>query len=144
MQDLSDKQRWRSKQGEAGEQKAKATRVLTDRNDYPQNSNCDVVAYEVVITRSWDEKTERKKNKTKQKVPFKKTPFPKFSCQRETQVWSITMETTYLHTIQAENPSDFTLDRWLFLNSICKSWGISYKCNEMRFKTTGDKCISRD
>lgn len=86
MQDLSDKQRWRSKQGEADEQTAKATRVLTDRNDYPQNSNCDVVAYEVVITRSWDEKTERKKNKTKQKVLFQDTLSKVFMLERNTSV----------------------------------------------------------
>lgn len=53
VQDLSDKRRWKEQAGgEAGEQQAKATVLLTNRNDYPQNSNCDVVTYEVVITRS--------------------------------------------------------------------------------------------
>lgn len=65
IQDLSDKQRQRSKEGEAGRQKAKTTarksKVLTDRNDYPQNSYCDVVTYEVVITCSWDEQKEKEK-----------------------------------------------------------------------------------
>lgn len=40
----------RSKQGEAGEQEPAG--LLTDRNDYSQNSHGDVVAYEVVITSS--------------------------------------------------------------------------------------------
>lgn len=45
------------KQGEAGEQDPAG--VLTDRNDYSQNSHGDVVAYEVVITSSWKEKSEK-------------------------------------------------------------------------------------
>lgn len=53
VQYLSDKRRWKEQAGgEAGEQQAKATVLLTNRNDYPQNRNCDVVTYEVVITRS--------------------------------------------------------------------------------------------
>ena len=45
-----------SEEGEAGRQGAETattrSRVLTDRNDYPQHGHCDVVTYEVVITRS--------------------------------------------------------------------------------------------
>lgn len=56
MQELSNELMCRSKEGEASRQKANNTerksRVLTDGNDYPQNGYCDVVTYEVVITRS--------------------------------------------------------------------------------------------
>lgn len=45
--------------------RAEKARVLTDRNDYPQNCYCDVVTYEVVIACSWDETREREKKKIK-------------------------------------------------------------------------------
>lgn len=35
-----------------GEKHAEATVLLTNWNDYPQDSNCDVVTYQVVIARS--------------------------------------------------------------------------------------------
>lgn len=71
------KQGGRSRRAESKGNTARKSRVLTDRNDYPQNSHCDVVTYEVVITRSWDEQKERKKkrkkNNNKQKVLFPNT-----------------------------------------------------------------------
>lgn len=54
MQKWSSKQR-QERQGEAGEQAA--AELLTDRNDDSQNSHGDVVADEVVITASWQEKS---------------------------------------------------------------------------------------
>lgn len=54
MQKWSSKQR-QEQQGEAGAQAA--AELLTDRNDDSQNSHGDVVANEVVITASWQEKS---------------------------------------------------------------------------------------
>lgn len=54
MQKWSSKQR-QEQQGEAGEQAA--AERLTDRNDDSQNSHGDVVADEVVVTASWQEKS---------------------------------------------------------------------------------------
>lgn len=71
MQDLSEqaekaKRGGRSRRAESKGNTATKSSSLTDRNDYPQNSNCDVVTYEVVITRSFHKQKEKeKKNKQK-------------------------------------------------------------------------------
>lgn len=140
MQDLSEqaekaKRGGRSRRAESKGNTASKSSSLTDRNDYPQNSNCDVVTYEVVITRSFHKQKE-KKNKQKSSVP----KHPPDGIARKKQVWCIMLKTNDLHNIQAQNTSDFTLEC-----KLCK-WNayerrMPYKCF---FSTRGDKCNSRE
>lgn len=53
---VTEKQGGRSRQAESNDDATKTWRQLTDGNDDPQDSNGDVVTYQVVIARSWREK----------------------------------------------------------------------------------------
>lgn len=125
MQDLSDKQRMEKQAG--GSQQ---TRALTDRNNYPQNSDCDVVTYEVVITCSWKERRRETKNKTKKKF-CSKTQFLKFSHSREkfeASWWNELMCILYRQRIHIF--SLWTAD--FFVAIVCKRGGEGH-INAMRW-----------